>query len=107
VAVRFALLLAYFVILRHVLPKAARSLWFWCTWGCSCFYQVGPQGRADGAAAPSQHWRGGRRARGVGPGAQEGVGSRPAGPPALARPRATKHAFTPPLQPAPPARPIN
>ena len=41
VAVRFALLVFYFVVLRHVLPADCRSLWFWTTWGCTCFYKVG------------------------------------------------------------------
>lgn len=41
VAVRFALLATYFLVLRpFVLPASASSLWWWCTWGCTCFYKV-------------------------------------------------------------------
>ncbi|GBF89312.1 phospholipid phosphatase [Raphidocelis subcapitata] len=40
VAVRFLLLLAYFVVGPYIFPENARSLWFWTTWGCTCFYQT-------------------------------------------------------------------
>jgi hypothetical protein len=39
---RFWLLGLYFAVLRHVLPKECSSLWWWITWGVTCFYKVRP-----------------------------------------------------------------
>jgi hypothetical protein len=39
-AVRFFLLAAYFVIAPTLFPEDCRSLWFWTTWGTTCFYKV-------------------------------------------------------------------
>ena len=40
VAVRFFLLGFYFVGGPFILPKDSDSLWFWTTWGTTCFYKV-------------------------------------------------------------------
>lgn len=94
ILVRFWLLGFYFCFLRYVLPKDCRSLWWWITWGVTCFYQVWGRVGTRGDAWRAPHGR--ARVRAPRPGRPTFPGAAPrAQTPCAGRapcPRAPSHA---------------
>lgn len=60
-AFRFFMLLCYFAIGQFILPKCISSLWFWTTWGVSCFYKVREGGGRGGSGGRARRVRRDRR----------------------------------------------